>query len=142
MANSKDLDYTFYAEHITAKGDTMLIMSMSDSHLRSTIGMYLNKLKRITQNPVNLLEQLDPMSRIVLGDSYRRKIDNDKTQIPFLLARLNTYMSEAVLVRSMIDLISEYQIAVGRCVQLANLIQDNILEASDDLDSDPDYPGI
>lgn len=138
-STSQAIDYTCYASHVNANGDSMLIMSMSDGHLRSTIGAYLKKLSKITNNPSNLLEKLDPMSRILLGESYRRQLDSDKSQIPFLLARLNTYMSEAVLIRGMVDLIIMYQQAVGRSAQLPNLIgesDDPILESADPFDSE------
>ena len=134
-SSSKDLNYTFYAEHTTADGDTMLIMSMSDTHLNATIHLFLRKLSHITNSSDNLLDQLDPLSRIVLGDVYQKKINFDKNQVPYLLSRLNTYMSEAVLVRGMLDLLPAYRRAVGRSKQLVNPIPDTsdiILESADE----------
>lgn len=131
------IEYTCYAPHTNANGDSMLIMSMSDGHLRATIGAYLKKLSKVTNDPSNLLDKLDPMSRILLGESYRKKLDSDKGQIPFLLAKLNTYMSEAVYIRNMVDLIPMYQQAVGRSAQLPNLINecdDPALESAEPFD--------
>lgn len=141
MASSSNqaINYTCYASHVNGNGDSMLIMSMSDGHLRATIGAYLKKLSKVTNDPSNLLDKLDPMSRILLGESYRKKLDSDKDQIPFLLARLNTYMSEAVYIRNMVDLIPMYQQAVGRSAQLPNLIDecdDPALESADPFSSE------
>lgn len=132
------IDFTFYKEHTNRDSNSTLIMMMSDDHLRSTIAVFLRKLESFTLASQNAFASLDPISQTILADKYKRAVQLQKDQIPFILATLNAYMSEAVFVRNMVDFIPHYQKAVGRDKIMFDMSSLTMIEGSDD-DS---YDGI
>lgn len=133
--------FTYYRLHKTTSrtGEILLqpIAAMADDHLLAATRQLMNRLKQAIGLTSVDLSTLDPMSRQLLGSMQKKASEKNANQIPFLLALLNAYVSEAVMIRGNVTLIAEYQEAVGRNAKLPFFLMDeqNVLpSATDGLD--------
>lgn len=124
--NNDPTQYTFYRVHVTKNSDSCtMVASMDDDHLRATIAMMLTNVKQIMSFSGSGIAALDPMSQMIIGKMHKDLISTAQNKLPYVLATLNAYMSEAVFIRNMVDLIPEYQKAIGRTGQLPFFLVDN-----------------
>jgi hypothetical protein len=97
---------------------------MDDDHLRATIYQIFEKLRIAMGGAGTNFQNLDPLSQQILGKLQKEVAKQSADAIPSLLAYLNAYLSEAVFIRNMVDLIPEYQSVIGRSARLPFFLVD------------------
>jgi hypothetical protein len=86
-----------FERHITKEGKELFISQMSDSHLESTIMMYINKIREAKNNLIAEDIRVSPMQTILYGVDPKALQKRARHTIRAVSTKLYPYLAEACL---------------------------------------------